>query len=105
MKHTPGPWCFVVSSHQREWHGWIETDDGDTIAAIANLEEAEANARLFEATLDLLEACKQIVWKLSYNQCFDDGYEGPARITRLDATVKMAVAAIAKAEQAGGPQL
>lgn len=51
---------------------------------------------------ELLEACKQIVWKLSFNHCFDDGYVGPASITRLDATVKMAVAAIAKAE--GDPE-
>ena len=50
------------------------------------------------AIKDLLEACKQIVWKLSHNH--DDGNGGtkPATITRNDATVRMAVAAIAKAE-------
>lgn len=48
------------------------------------------------AAPDLLEACRQIVWKLSHNHKADD-YSGPARITRDDATVRLAVAAIAKA--------
>ncbi len=45
----------------------------------------------------LLEACKQIVWKLNHNHNLP-GYKGPARITRKDSTVHMAVDAIALAE-------
>jgi len=49
------------------------------------------------AAEDLLEACRQIIWKLSHDHNLPD-YKGPARIDRRDATVKMAVAAVAKAE-------
>jgi hypothetical protein len=59
--------------------------------------KADETQRLLEAAPDLLEACKQIVWKLNHNYALPD-YKGPARITRQDATVKMAIAAIAKAE-------
>lgn len=55
--------------------------------------DIEEDARLFDAAPDLLDACKQIVWKLSHN--WDNG---PARIDRRDATVRLAEKAIAKAE-------
>lgn len=58
--------------------------------------DTKAQARLIAAAPDLLEACKQIVWKLGHNHALP-GYKGPARIDRRDATVKMAIAAIAKA--------
>ena len=45
----------------------------------------------------LLEACRNIVWKLSHNHK-QPGYSGPAKITRQDATVRMAVEAIALCE-------
>lgn len=54
--------------------------------------QAAANSRLFTAAPDLLEACQQIVWKLGHN-----GEDGPVKIDRLDATVRMAIAAVAKA--------
>lgn len=41
-----------------------------------------------------LEACRQIVWKLSHN--WDDGK--PARIDRRDAVIRMAVRAIEVAD-------
>lgn len=78
-----------------EWAGLYNVRDekGNFIAAAVSKEEGD----LIVAAPDLLEACKQIVWKLSHNSCLPD-YEGPGRITRLDATVKMAVATIAKVE-------
>lgn len=45
----------------------------------------------------LLEACKQIVWKLGHNHMVD-GKCVPGTIDRNDATVRMAIEAIAKAE-------
>ncbi len=58
------------------------------------------DVKLFYAAPDLLEACKQIVWKLSHNEK-SEHYQGPGRVTRNDATVRMAVAAIAKTEEEG----
>ena len=48
---------------------------------------------------ELLEAAKQVLWKLSHNHDLPD-YKGPGRITRQDATVKMLYEAVEKAEDA-----
>jgi hypothetical protein len=45
---------------------------------------------------ELLEAARQVLWKLNHNHD-DRGYRGPARITREDATVRMLQAAYNKA--------
>ena len=113
-KHTPGPWSHdihgvitggphlatsVCVTSQHKWERaeglgtWLEDQHRRELVL-----ECRANARLIAAAPELLEACKQIVWKLSHNH--DDGNGGtkPATITRNDATVRMAVAAIAKAE-------
>lgn len=37
---------------------------------------------------NLLQAAKQVLWKLSHNHKLPD-YQGPGRITRDDATVRM----------------
>lgn len=55
------------------------------------------NDRIARAAPGLLEAAKQVIWKLSHNHDVD-GYKGPGRITREDATIKMLVEAIAKME-------
>lgn len=89
--HTPRPWNFVISSHQREWHGWIEKEDGDTIAAIANLEEAEANARLFVTVPELLETCADLL-----NACDKQMAEAGA-IGNLVTAMEQARTIIAKA--------
>jgi hypothetical protein len=49
---------------------------------------------------ELLEAAKQVLWKLSHNHDLPD-YKGPGRITRQDATVKMLYEAVEKAENRG----
>jgi len=36
----------------------------------------------------LVEAARQVIWKLSHNHDTDE-YKGPARIDRRDATVRM----------------
>jgi hypothetical protein len=59
--------------------------------------EFEANTQLIAAAPDLLEAAKQVIWKLSHNHWTED-YRGPARITREDATVKMLIDAINRVE-------
>ena len=67
--------------------------EGECIAAFA----LEKDRTLFKAAPALLKACEQIVWKLSHNHDLPD-YKGPARITRNDATVRMAIAAIKEAQ-------
>lgn len=47
--------------------------------------------------MDLLEAAKAVVWKLSHNHDTPD-YQGPARIDRNDAVIRDLVEAIAKHE-------
>lgn len=42
---------------------------------------------------DLLEAAEQVLWKLSHNE-YHDHYQGPGRVTRKDATVRMLQAAV-----------
>lgn len=46
----------------------------------------------------LLEAAKQVIWKLSHNHKLPD-YQGPGRITREDATVKMLIDAISNYQE------
>lgn len=75
---------------------WIVRDSDGALLTRRVRQEV---AQLIETAPDLLEACRQIVWKLSFNSKLPD-YEGPGRIDRRDATVKMAIAAIAKAERA-----
>jgi len=82
MKHTPGPWKaehYNIHPHIEIW-----SDNGETNTRICYLQdhvvESCANANLLAAAPDLLNACKNIVWN------------------RNDATVRLAMAAIAKAE-------
>lgn len=98
-KHTPGPWqvadgrhlgiCVCIEGPPLEW---VEDNPPAPICEMFDL-NWQANARLIAAAPELLEACKQVVWKLSHN--WDDGL--PARVDRDDATVKLIIAAIAKA--------
>ncbi len=112
MKHTPGP-LHVVHGPQYCFHEGnsvalvvdTETDGqpGDvTVAEVwpaddgQDLIDGKRLALCYNAFPAMLEALQQIVWKLSHN--FDQpDYKGPARITRQDATVRMAVDAIALA--------
>ena len=98
--YTPGPWERVDISTSRVTKRerlcgcdvWMELEYDRS-------DEGEANARLIAAAPDLLEACRQIVWKLSHN--YSPSGKGddcrPGTIDRRDATVHMAEAAIAKA--------
>ena len=74
MNHTLGPWSFVPSSHQREWHGWIEKNKV-TIAAITKSKEDEANARLIAAAPDLLENLADLL-NACDRQAFNGGVTG-----------------------------
>ena len=57
-------------------------------------------SKRIEAGQLALEACRQIVWKLGHNG-HPDHNPGPVKIDRLDITVKMAVAALAKLQEGG----
>lgn len=112
--HTPGPWTvqpcqwdqgaslvICAASHVLAKIEPIN-DDGDEVDANNAVREPDdyANAALMAAAPDLLEACKQIVWKLSHNHADGIGPDAktwPGTINRNDITVKMAEAAIAKA--------
>ena len=97
-KHTPAPWHRNIPSKDaryptiyagRNTHIAVASGHGQ----LSN-EEIEANISLIAAAPELLEACRQIIWKLSHGT-----NENPNTISRLDATVKMAIAAIKKAER------
>lgn len=62
---------------------------GDRIVATANGVEAAVIVSKLNSHARLLEACRQIVWKLGHNTG-----SGPVSIDRRDATVRMADAAI-----------
>ena len=109
-KHTPGPWRSTakplgLDGRGHLIHGPHQAPLCQVIEAPGNgakVAEAKANAQLIASAPELLEACRQIVWKLSHNHDLPatapaGPYKGPSLITRNDATVKMAVAAIAKA--------
>ncbi len=66
MKHTPKPWNLVISSHRREWYGWIIGRNGSTVAAISkSKEKEEANAHLINTAPELLSELVSIL------RCFD----------------------------------
>ena len=117
-KHTPAPWkalkhynnCISVVDS-----GGFEIVDAAETAILLDYEaklnidhwaasegahrtlskgEQAANSYLIAAAPELLEACRQIIWKLSHGT-----NENPNTISRLDTTVKMAIAAIKKAER------
>lgn len=94
-QHSPGNWQSSVASAVGGPQYVVHDSRGGPVALVYNFqaEHAKANADLVAAAPDLLEACRQIIWKLSHN--WDDGK--PARIDRLDATVRMAADAIKKA--------
>jgi len=99
-KHTPGPWV-TDSDTGREYvlaPPLDENEGGATIICSMGL-ESEANTRLIAAAPDLLEACRQIVWKLSHDTSPSGKGDDcrPGTVDRTDATVRMAEAAIDKA--------
>jgi len=100
MNHTPGPWIldreYFLINHPPQ------TENPNECCLIASYGRKadgshEANARLIAAAPELLEAAKQVIWKLSHNHQTGT-YTGPAQITRLDATVRMLEEAVSKAE-------
>lgn len=109
MSYTKGPWrvfSMGIDSDTQMEDFEIYHDDGKLRSQIARCFDmalcmehgkTKANAHLIAAAPDLLEAAKQVVWKLGHNG--DPNYNpGPVSITRLDATVRMLEKAIAKAE-------
>lgn len=99
-KHTTGPWQYSPG-HDPHNQAQIYGEDGNTLA-ITFSDEGNANARLMASAPTLLEAAKQVIWKLSFEHS-PSGKGGDchhARMDRTDATVKMLCEAIAKAEGA-----
>ena len=116
--HTPGPWqTSEYTTGSDETRVGVDQSDPEnkggtrSIASMTGsfytrpgqpqqdriLIENRANARLIAAAPELLEACRQILWKLGHNEK-SEHYSGPGRVTRHDATVRMAQAAVDKAE-------
>ncbi len=60
MRHTPGPWAFIVPDGVSVRHPQVYSDTGPVCNATwlgdGRLKELEANARLIAAAPDLLEA-------------------------------------------------
>lgn len=94
-QHTPGPWDVHGDSHTL-----VGARDGKMMLANTLHEhvvprycrskaEAQANARLIAAAPALLEAARQVAWKLNRNTD-----QGPALIDRNDACFRMLVEAI-----------
>lgn len=96
-KHTPGPWQAVVGDGAGSFwliHQKTEMIDGGyfgRVDAMHTTEEARritrANAKLFAAAPDLLEACQAFVavWEKSH------------QLEKTDVALRLARAAIAKA--------
>ena len=99
--HTPGPWNYAKSDFNDDrysiYHNGPIAYCGENGCGPEN---ALANARLIAAAPELLEALRGIIWKLSHN--FSPSGRGgdcrPSTIDRTDATIIIALAAIAKAE-------
>lgn len=63
-KHTPGPWPLTWFAGKRK--------KGDYVFDISDkLPWTKANARLFHAAPDLLEACKTVSSAQTYNQLLE----------------------------------
>jgi hypothetical protein len=97
-KFTPGPWeISVVSSVACDIKsvksGYFVAMILDDIPELEK--EWKDNAKLIAAAPDLFKALEDIIWKLDRNEKLPD-YEGPARITRNDATVRAAMEVIGK---------
>ncbi len=65
-EHTAGPWRVVPSAHQQEFTHWIERPAADglerlTVAAVLNVNDSEANARLIAASPRMFDALKGLV--------------------------------------------
>lgn len=107
-KHTPGPWKAYNAINGRTLKHWRIKGDcvrNDPPFAVIDsggklLPEYEAgNARLIAAAPDLLEACKQLVWKLSHDHSPSGKGDDcrPGTIDRRDVVYHNIRAAIAKA--------
>lgn len=95
-KHTPSPWYDdgyrIYAPTEKE-----DKRDGRVIVEYKHVDYFnKADARLMTASPELLEAAIQVIWKVSHNY-HKEKYQGPARITREDATVRMLVDAVKKA--------
>lgn len=104
-KHTPGPWEALGNIVRSPMYQPGGLPRGVIIAEcrdgyyLPHTEEAKANARLIAAAPDLLEAIKQIIWKLERKEMVascPERFEF-AKIDINDAAVRMAREAFAKA--------
>jgi hypothetical protein len=94
MRHTQGEWELVEITGG---HQCVSGGIGIMVLKHDGSAEAQANARLMAAAEKLLEAAKNVIWKLGHNG--DPNYNpGPVKISRLDVTIRELELAIAKAE-------
>jgi len=93
-KITPGPW--TIESKEKRINTTaliISASDGLGPVAFAT----KANACAIAALPDLLEAAKNVLWKLNHNGDPDIN-PGPVKIDRDDVVIRHLQAALAKAE-------
>lgn len=85
-KSTPGPWAFTENNGEP----WIcsDTEEGGLICPKP---DNEANAQAIAALPELVEALKQIVWKVDQTQ----GYKA----MREDVVIHLAKQVLAKVNQ------
>lgn len=86
-KHTPGPWEVwqLAEDSDPEGRRIITADEGET--EVCGIVPHEADAILIAAAPELLEAC----------QAFVTAYEKPHQLEKTDTALRLAKAAIAKA--------
>jgi len=106
-KRTDEPWSYAIVDFAGDY---VILSPAGPVARVCYTrkdhivpdEEQEANARLLAAAPALLEACKQITWKLSFDTSPSAGQipgdSRPGSIDRKDATAMMARRAINLAE-------
>jgi hypothetical protein len=94
-KHTPGPWqakgCLVNAAR-----GTVFIGAADSPSMPFSAGEEEANVRLIAAAPDLLEACKQMIAKVTRIPSDDMSIEN--MMSDVSAELERMEAAIAKAE-------
>lgn len=106
-QHTPGPWIFSPTYQDEEGNWFVSViREGGGKPFIAKVggrtqEEAEANARLIAAALELLTACERALARIEAEEetAMDTGDHAMAKVYAAEASHLTAAIAKAKGQQ------